>query len=565
MSKRFALIIGNSEYKDPRLAQLITPSADVKRLTRLLRTPDIGGFDDVGPLINMTSARVRRAIARLFAGKKPDDLLLLFFSGHGVRDDRGDLYLAVKDTERHLLSATAIPATFITGEMDRSHSRRQVLILDCCHSGAFARGTKGVLGGCAGTAAAFEGTGYGRVVLTASDSTQYAWEGDQIIGEAENSVFTHYLIQGIQTGEADSDADGLIGLDELYDYVYEHVVNKTPKQTPGKWAYKQHGEIVIAKNPRPIVKPAELPPELRQAIESPLPSVREAAVRDLDRLLRGSHKGLSAAAEEALAILAMDDSRRVSIAATDYLAAYAEARRGVSQVTVERRKGKIRGQPRPPGELDRRPPEQLPTDVKPVGEEAAEPSVAWVPAAPLEMNKIWSSILLITAGFGIVFAIFAELRRSIGDSLIVSDGFLAWGLCGLIIALTVRRIEPSITLKQMLMITGGWTVPFFLLGLAPLSALAFGFARAVSGFITGLVLKQVEPSLKWSDVYLVSAGWTMVFIIDAFSGFRLGTLVYGYLRTAMLPVLPDAVWAAFTGAIGSGIMFWQFSRARRHS
>jgi hypothetical protein len=37
------------------------------------------------------------------------------------------------------------------------------------------------------------------VVLTATDSTQYAWEGDEVIGEAENSVYTHYLVQGLGT------------------------------------------------------------------------------------------------------------------------------------------------------------------------------------------------------------------------------------------------------------------------------------------------------------------------------------------------------------------------------
>src|SRR5512135_1804930 len=257
MGRKVALVIGNSEYDDASLARLITPSEDVNDLAVLLKSPDIGGFDEVLTLVNEAATSVRKAIARLFKEKSPDDLLLLYFSGHGVLDDQGHLYLAVKDTERDLLSGTAIPANFITGEMDRSRSRRQVLIFDCCHSGAFARGSKGVVGASVGTASAFEGTGYGRVVLTATDATQYAWEGDRVIGRADNSVFTHYMIQGLQTGEADQDADGRITLDELYDYVYAQVVAKTPKQTPGKWSYKQQGDMIIARNPKPIVKPAE--------------------------------------------------------------------------------------------------------------------------------------------------------------------------------------------------------------------------------------------------------------------------------------------------------------------
>ena len=123
--------------------------------------------------------------------------------------------------------------------MDRSLSKRQALILDCCHSGAFAQGAKAAASQVVGTGPAFEGTGYGHVVLTATDSTQYAWEGDRIIGESDKSVFTHYILQGLRTGEADLDNDGKITVDELYEYVYEKVVRDTPKQTPGKWSYKQ--------------------------------------------------------------------------------------------------------------------------------------------------------------------------------------------------------------------------------------------------------------------------------------------------------------------------------------
>ena len=323
MGRKVALVIGNSEYDDASLARLITPSEDVNDLATLLKSPDIGGFDEVLTLVNEAATTVRKAVARLFKEKSPDDLLLLYFSGHGVLDDQGHLYLAVKDTERDLLSGTAIPANFITGEMDRSRSKRQVLIFDCCHSGAFARGSKGVVGASVGTASVFEGTGYGRVVLTATDATQYAWEGDRVIGQADNSVFTHFMIQGLQTGEADQDHDGRITLDELYDYVYAQVVATTPKQTPGKWSFKQQGEMVIAKNPHPpVMKAVELPIELRQAIESPLANVREGAVRELAGLLRSSNAGLVLAAQDALQHLVEDDSRRVSVAASDCLKAY---------------------------------------------------------------------------------------------------------------------------------------------------------------------------------------------------------------------------------------------------
>ena len=337
MNRKLALIIGNSKYEDTRLARLVMPDVDVEAMKEVLQDPQIGGFDDVTALVNEPGDSIRRSIARFFAEKKRSDLLLLYFSGHGVRDDRGDLYLAVKDTELNLLSGTAIPASYITGETDRSRSQRQVLILDCCHSGAFARGAKGTPGARVGTATAFKGAGYGRVVLTATDSTQYAWEGDEVTGEGENSVFTYYLIQGLKTGEADADGDGRITLDELYDYVYERVKSETPRQTPGKWTYRQQGELVIARNPQPVIKPAELPSELQQTIEDSRPWVREGALHELTRLLNGGDKRLALAARKALERLRDDDSRRVSAAAAESLAAAApEAKEDVIELKSEK-------------------------------------------------------------------------------------------------------------------------------------------------------------------------------------------------------------------------------------
>jgi formylglycine-generating enzyme required for sulfatase activity len=323
--KRLALLIASYQYQDPGLSQLVAPPKDVAALAEVLQDPAIGGFDEVQPLINEPLSTVRRTIARFYHRKRKNDLLLLYFSGHGVLDDWGRLYLTVTDTELEFPGATAIPATDISDEMDKSRSRRKVLILDCCHSGAFER-TKGVPGARVGTAGTFEGNGFGRFVLTASDVTQYALDGDQAIGEPEHSVFTHYLVQGLRTGEADIDGDGQVTLDEWYDYAYEQVVSQTPKQTPGKWNYKRQGDLIIARtpegisdNPNPVVKPAELLPELRSSIEDLRPWVREGAVRELGQLLQSNEKELALAAQEALKHLANDDSRSVSAAAAEAL------------------------------------------------------------------------------------------------------------------------------------------------------------------------------------------------------------------------------------------------------
>ncbi len=307
MTSKFALVIANTEYQDASFSKLTAPGRDAEEFAHILR--DLAAFDDVQVLLNEGEGKTRRSIARFFAERKRDELLLLYFSGHGVRNDVGQLFLAANDTEIGILEASGIPAEFVTNSMNNSRSQRQLLILDCCNSGAFAHGSKSAssVGKSMGIATAFEGSGFGRVVLTATDATQYAWEGDKVIGDTQKSVFTHFLIEGLK-GEADRDGDGRIHVDELYDYAYEQVVRRTPKQTPGKWSYKQQGEIILRENLQPReVKPAPLPSDLLELLSHPNSSVRKVGIQDLISILNGKHLGLARGAEEKLHEIAEND------------------------------------------------------------------------------------------------------------------------------------------------------------------------------------------------------------------------------------------------------------------
>jgi len=248
MSRKLALLIASGVYDDANYSALVTPRADVEALSRVLCKADIGGFDEVKPLIDEPIHTITLEIERFFNGKRPDDLLLLYFSGHGDLARWGSLYLIGKNTQQGLLASTAISSAFIKEVMNSSQSRRQVLILDCCHSGAFTRGTKGSSLARENMATLFEGRG--RAILTAAGAAQSAWESNEATGDKALSVFTRYLVQGLETGEADRDADGFITLDELYQYIYHQVESEKPEQKPGKWVENQQGSIVIAKSPR---------------------------------------------------------------------------------------------------------------------------------------------------------------------------------------------------------------------------------------------------------------------------------------------------------------------------
>jgi formylglycine-generating enzyme required for sulfatase activity len=313
-SGRFALVIAADNFEDPDLRRLVSPQADAEALAGVLADPNIGRFE-VRTLVNKRSYEVSRTAEEFFSNRHRDDLLLLYYTGHGLKDDLGQLYFAMPDTNRSLLGSTAFAARFVNDLMSHSRSRTKVLFLDCCHSGAFARGMLNKADRAVHTAERFEGQG--RIVLTASDAMQYAFEGDDLTGKGVRSVFTRFLTEGLTTGQADLNGDGEVDLDELYDYVYERVIIESPAQQPHKWAWDVAGRVVIAKSPAGATA---LPTELQAALESAFAGIRLGAVEVLASMLQGRDMRLVEAATAALRACMDDDSRRVSEFAARLLA-----------------------------------------------------------------------------------------------------------------------------------------------------------------------------------------------------------------------------------------------------
>jgi hypothetical protein len=315
---RSALIVATDEYQDPGLQRLNGPAADAEALARVLSDPGIGGFE-VHTVLNEPAHVIAEAVEEFFAERSPDDLLVVHFSGHGIKNQDGELHFAATNTKLRLLGATSVSANFVNRQMTLSRSRRIVLLLDCCYAGAFDRGMTPRGGGELDLQERFSGRG--RAVITASGALEYAFEGEQLTGDGkpQPSIFTTAMVNGLSSGEADRNQDGWVGLDELYEYVYDAVREVTPNQTPGKWAFGVQGDLHIARRNQPVTRPAPLPPELQQSIDSSLAGVRAGGVQELRHLLSGQHAGLALAARLALERLADDDSRAVAAAAAEAL------------------------------------------------------------------------------------------------------------------------------------------------------------------------------------------------------------------------------------------------------
>ncbi|RCJ18030.1 sulfatase-modifying factor protein [Nostoc minutum NIES-26] len=246
---KLALLIGISKYDEPTLAPLPNAVNDVEAMQRVLLNPEMGDFAaaDVTVLKNPERQAMEDAIYNLYANCHKDDLVLCYFSGHGVVVESGEFYFSTRRSRKNqgkLIPTSAVAATSVHSWMNQSRSKRQVVILDCCFSGAFARGLTAKDGGTIDLQQHLGGEG--RAILTASTSTQYAFESDGL----DLSIYTHYLVEGIEKGAADVDGDGFIGVDELHKYAKSKVQEASPAMTPEFYPTKEGYRIFLAKSPK---------------------------------------------------------------------------------------------------------------------------------------------------------------------------------------------------------------------------------------------------------------------------------------------------------------------------
>ncbi|MFF5715016.1 type VII secretion protein EccCb [Streptomyces sp. NPDC012756] len=245
--RRIALLVATDGYVDPGLNQLRSPARGASELEALLRDEAVGRFDFVRTLTNRPKEEIEREIEALLSNRAPDDLILLYLACHGIRNDTDRLFFATIGTNLSRPHTTAIRADLIHQLLDECEARTKIVLLDCCYSGLFHRATP-MSPAPVDVEAAL--VGRGTFVITASTALEYAYEGDQLTLDNAQPVarFTAAIIEGLRTGLADLDRDGVITPDELYTYVHDAVVNQSgPEQTPTKSGqYEGHVPIAYA-------------------------------------------------------------------------------------------------------------------------------------------------------------------------------------------------------------------------------------------------------------------------------------------------------------------------------
>lgn len=210
-----ALIIGNADYDSPTILDLDYPVSDCMRVRDTLSDSSMGDYHVPCVLTDGAKGKVEDHIYQFFNRMGPNHNALLYFSGHGFDcDDK--LYLGVKDTQSDKVPVSAVSIDFIVDRIERSRCRSVIIILDCCHAGMVGQKLKDEL---SALSSRTNGASSEQYWMMGCDADARAKEFANLQGGA----FTHYLLDGLKTGDADGNHDGRLTPREWFDHAKQQL------------------------------------------------------------------------------------------------------------------------------------------------------------------------------------------------------------------------------------------------------------------------------------------------------------------------------------------------------
>ncbi len=287
---RRAIVIGIDSYEDDSFVDLRFARKDAEALADVLEDPALGGFASVELVIEgeLGAAALTERLRAWSATLAPEDLGLIYFSGHGTRfvDDRGrsHVFLAAADTSRSDPVATGIPMAAVQEVLETLPASRRVMVLDACFTGdgKVAQGdADAAVRALVDEKLPFsERTQEGQAQLFATTWGRPALESESL----GHGVYTAHLIEalGERFDEADLNGDLVVSVSEAHDYARDRTLETT-------------GELQIPMVFYEIVGREDLllsgDPGSRQRVEMALVSAYEGPQQGLRMFVDGQEKG----------------------------------------------------------------------------------------------------------------------------------------------------------------------------------------------------------------------------------------------------------------------------------
>jgi len=136
--KYYALIIGNSEYEDKQIDDLIAPANDAKALDEILKTKY--NFK-TNLLLNASREEILDAIQELATTLNREDNLLIYYAGHGmyIKEQEQGYWLPV-DSDKNKRSKWINNQT-VVAEVKSAEAKHILLIVDSCFAASLTKST----------------------------------------------------------------------------------------------------------------------------------------------------------------------------------------------------------------------------------------------------------------------------------------------------------------------------------------------------------------------------------------------------------------------------------------
>jgi tetratricopeptide (TPR) repeat protein len=131
--KKVALVVGNADYKDQVLGPLPNSGSDAKIVANALKRAGFVLIGD-GPQIDLDRTKFGDAVATLGIMAKDADIVVFYFSGHGIQASSRNFLIPTKlaNISRESLPFNSINANYVLEVMEKSDAHVKVMLLDSC-------------------------------------------------------------------------------------------------------------------------------------------------------------------------------------------------------------------------------------------------------------------------------------------------------------------------------------------------------------------------------------------------------------------------------------------------
>lgn len=213
----FALVVGVATYN--HMQSLKYTDDDAYQLYAFLKSPEGGAISDDNVKVLIDDAATKQSITQqiqsLASRADENDVIMLYLSGHGL--DGSFVPSDFDGFNNHL------PYTEIIDMLNNSRAKHKLFMTDACHSGSMTVASRTPLNvALENFYSAYSNTNGGTAIMMSSKKEEVSLE----YGGLRQGVFSHFLIKGLK-GNADKNADKLITISELSDYVINNVKHYT--------------------------------------------------------------------------------------------------------------------------------------------------------------------------------------------------------------------------------------------------------------------------------------------------------------------------------------------------